>query len=91
MDFTIQEDRIVHEDASGAVVAGVYFPSRGDGVVEITSTRVDASLAGQGVAGQLLTTLAETLRSDGRKAIPTCSYAVKWFSKHPEYEDLLQR
>lgn len=91
MNFTIEEDRIVHKDASGAVLAGVYFPSRGDGVVEITSTQVDTSLAGHGIAGQLLTTLAETLRDDGRKAIPTCSYAVHWFSKHPEYANLLQQ
>ena len=27
---------------------------------------------------------------DGRKAVLSCSYAVKWFSKHPEYADVLE-
>ena len=33
--------------------------------------------------------LAEKLREDNLKAELTCSYAVKWFSKHREYEDVL--
>ncbi|WP_301589269.1 N-acetyltransferase [Anaerostipes faecis] len=24
------------------------------------------------------------------KVIPTCSYAVRWFEKHPEYQKLLK-
>ena len=29
-------------------------------------------------------------RQDGRKARPTCSYAVHWFETHPEEQDLLE-
>ena len=46
-------------------------------------------LAGQGIAGQLLRAVADTLRRDGRKARATCSYAVHWFETHPEEKDLL--
>ena len=88
MDFVTKEDSICLEDASGAVIAGVFFLPRSENIVEITSTQVDSSLRGQGVADRLLTALAEKLRADGLKAIPTCSYAVKWFLNHPEYADI---
>ena len=50
---------------------------------------VDGSLRGQGVSGQLLRAVADTLRQDGRKARVTCSYAIHWFETHPEEQDLL--
>ena len=34
---------------------------------------------------------AAQLRRDHKKAILTCSYAVQWFEKHPEYDDVVQR
>lgn len=34
--------------------------------------------------------IARSLRETGRKAIPTCSYAKKWFGQHPEYADVLR-
>lgn len=89
MEFQKRQDRIWLEDASGREIAFVSFPARDGDTVEITSTVVDKSLQGQGMAGKLLEALAAELRSDGRKAIPTCSYAVKWFAQHPEQADLL--
>ena len=59
------------------------------GKVEITHTIVNEDFQGQGLAGRLTMALAEKLRSDNLKAELTCSYAVKWFSKHREYEDVL--
>ena len=53
-------------------------------------TQVDPSLSGQGIAGKLVREAAEQLRADGRKAVLTCSYAIQWFSQHPEYEDILE-
>ena len=29
-------------------------------------------------------------RREGKKAILTCSYAIRWFRMHPEYQDLLE-
>ena len=53
------------------------------------SRRVDPSLRGQGVAGQLVKRAAGALRSTGRKARVTCSYARDWFARHPEEADVL--
>lgn len=75
-------------DETGKLLAEVTFPEQ-EGIAVINHTFVDGSLRGQGVAGQLLRAVADTLRQDGRKAKVTCSYAVHWFETHPEEQDLL--
>ena len=58
--------------------------------MEVTHTVVDESVRGRGIAGQLMKELVKELREDGRKAELSCSYAVRWFEKHPECSDVLQ-
>lgn len=89
MEFVTEENRVFAESAKGAVLAEVLFPDLDEHTVEITHTYVDVSLRGQGIAGQLLLATAKQLRAQGKKALPSCSYAVQWFKKHPEYTDLL--
>lgn len=89
MNFITEKNRIYLNNDTGSLIAEVTFPDRGDGVVEINHTFVDESLRGQGVAGKLLELAAEKIRADGKKAIPTCSYAVKWFEKNPDYGTIL--
>ena len=88
MEFRQEPGRIFATSEDGRLLAEVTFPER-EGAAEIDHTFVDSSLRGQGVAGQLLQAAADTLRAQGRKARPTCSYAVRWFATHPEYADLL--
>ena len=90
MEFKKSIDRIWLEDARGEEIAFVSFPKKTDQIVEITSTVVDQSLRGQGVAGKLMETLVQELRNRGQKAYPVCTYAVKWFAQHPEQEQLLE-
>ena len=90
MELRKRQDRIWMEDPSGAEIAFVSFPQESEHTVRIASTVVDSSLRGQGVAGILLESLAKELRATDRKAIPVCSYAVKWFQEHPEQQDLLE-
>lgn len=90
MDFKKKADRIWLENEDSKEIAFVAFPARTAQTVEITSTVVDPSLQGQGVAGKLMQTLAQELRDRGQKAIPVCSYAVKWFSQHPDQTDVLE-
>lgn len=89
MDFKKKAGRIWLENQNGEEIAFVAFPDKTAHTVEITSTVVDDSLRGQGVAAKLLEALTQELRSKGQKAVPTCSYAQKWFSQHPEQADLL--
>lgn len=88
MDFNVERDRIFLQDSSGKMVAEVTFPELADHVVNINHTFVDESLRGQGIAGKLLEAAAQKLQNEGKKAYPTCSFAVKWFEAHPEYSDL---
>lgn len=88
MTFSQEPGRIFARDENGKLLAEVTFPQQ-DGVAVINHTFVDDSLRGQGEAGQLLQAVADTLRREGRKARPTCSYAVHWFDTHPEERDLL--
>lgn len=84
-----ENNRIYRTNESGRMIAEVTFPNRSPNTVEIDHTFVDPVLRGQGVAGQLLEAAAKNLRERGLKAVPTCAYAVEWFQKHPEYEDVL--
>ena len=77
------------EDENGKQVALLDHPEVRPGVVRLVHTEVDPSLGGQGIAGQLTKQVADWLREEGLKAELSCSYAVRWFSKHPEYNDVL--
>lgn len=90
MDFTYTQDRIFLPDDHNNVLAEVTFPAIDDDTVDISHTYVDDSLRGQGIAGTLMEAAAQYLKARHKKAVPTCSYAVRWFEKHPEYQNLLK-
>ncbi len=90
MDLLTAPGRIWAENEEGQVIAEVIFPAE-NGVASITRTFVDGSLRGQGTAGKLLKAAVAAIRGEGMKAIPVCSYAVRWFEEHPEAADLLHR
>ncbi len=91
MDFIYEANRIYAEDESGKLLAEITFPAIDEKTVNMNHTFVDDSLRGQGVAGKLMTAAVETLRAQGKKVSPTCSYAVHWFEKHTDQQDLLER
>ena len=92
MDFKRNENQIALYSETGALLAEVTFPYTdvSHSAVEVDHTFVDASLRGQGIAGKLMIELADELKKRGLKAVPTCSYAVHWFEKHPEQAHLLK-
>ena len=61
MEFCKEPGRIFATDATGKLLAEVTFPER-EGVAVINHTFVDGSLRGQGITGQLLRAVADTLR-----------------------------
>ena len=88
MEYTVERNRILGT-RDGKVLAEITFPETGPETVVIDHTWVDPSLRGQGVAGQLVKRAADALRSTGRRARVTCSYARDWFERHPEEADVL--
>ena len=91
MDFFYEENRIYLNDENGKMIAEVTFPNESDDTVNINHTFVDDSLRGQGVAGKLLEAVATKLRTENKKAHPTCSYAVNWFEKNQDYKDIYSK
>ena len=89
MDFITENNRIYKQDDSGKVLAEILFPDEGVGIVAITRTFVDESLHGQGIADQLMRAACAELEAQDKRATLVCSYAVKWFEKHPEHKGLL--
>ena len=48
------------------------------------------ALRGKGTAGRLLEGVAAHARARGLKIVPICGYAVAWFQRHPEHDDLIK-
>ena len=90
MEFTHSSNQIALYDEKGRMIAEVTFPDVDADTVNINHTFVDDCLRGQGVAGQLMKAAAEQLREQRKKAVLTCSYAVNWFGKHPEFGDVVK-
>lgn len=84
MEFITEKDRIYATDPAGNIIAEVTFPTEA-GVSTIDHTFVDPSLRGEGIAGKLVKLAADKILAEGNKIAATCSYAVTWFKRHPEY------
>ena len=90
MQFIIENHKIYAQNEAGERLAESGFPPHWTkNTVSIDHTFVDPSLRGQGVAATLMKMTIEELRRSGRKAVPVCSFAQKWFDAHPEQADLL--
>lgn len=74
---------------AGNVKARVTMSDPKDGVVDITKTYVCPCDRGLGYAERLMGRAAAHIKDAGLKAHCSCSYAEKWFSKHPEYQDII--
>ena len=90
MELKYESERIcIDNPATGVLDAEIFFPEEADGIHNITHTMVSPTLRGNGVAGLLTLAAAEMLRKEGKKTRLTCSYAIKWFADHPEYNDIV--
>lgn len=89
MDFIHDKNEITLRNEQNEIVAYVKFPEVTDDIVNVTTTYVSESLQGQGIAGKLMNELVINLTKTNRKVIPTCTYARNWFSKHPEFKNLI--
>lgn len=53
--------------------------------LDILHTIVPGQLEGQGIASAMVRAAYDYARTHGLKPLATCSYAVAWLQKHPEY------
>ncbi|MGN0076378.1 MAG: GNAT family N-acetyltransferase [Parafannyhessea sp.] len=89
MIFQVNDNNVEFLGDDDDVKGEVDFTDAGDGVMDITKTYVAPSERGMGTAGLLMGRAAAHIKSMGKKARLSCSYAKDWFKKHPEYRDLV--
>ncbi|MBQ4250020.1 MAG: N-acetyltransferase [Clostridia bacterium] len=83
LEFIYEKERIYSLDENGRLIAEITFPARGgDAVIDHTFT--DPSLRGQGVADRLVRAAVKEIKARGLTPRATCSYAARWFERHPE-------
>ena len=89
MHYEIQTNEIFILDENNEKIAFIKFPNVSDNVVNITTTYVSDVLRGQGIAGKLINLVYDEVKRTNRYVIPTCSYAVNWFNKNLDKQDVL--
>ena len=55
----------------------------------ILHVEAEPSLRGTGAAGRFMQALVDHARRAGLKLVPRCSYAVAWFRRHADDQDVL--
>ena len=91
MEFIISENEIYLVDEEGNKLAYVKFPSVDENTVMVTTTYVSDVLRGQGVAGKLMNALYDELNKTNKKVILKCSYAVSWFEKNTDKQNVIAK
>lgn len=82
-------DRHRYEAHVDGAIAGYAEYDEHNDFVAFPHTEVGKSYQGMGIANSLVRRAADDLRAKGGKAYPLCPYVTTWFTKHPEYDDVL--
>lgn len=86
MELAIQHEQdkesfaVVIEGQRAFVTYEIY-----DGALDVRKTFVPKELEGRGIASKLVQAAYDYARAQNLKCIATCSYAVVWLQRHPEY------
>jgi predicted GNAT family acetyltransferase len=70
------------------MIAAAYYRDE-RGTLSFVHTEVPEQFSGAGIATDLARGTFELLRKSGRKAILVCPFMVHFFTKHPEYADVV--
>jgi hypothetical protein len=90
-------DQVLDDEGDGRITmqveGGRVFADyrREEDTLLVTHVEADPALRGKGAAPQFMKALAERARGRGERIRPLCSYAAVWFTRHPEYDDVLSR
>ena len=76
------------ELAENGALAFANYRHTGD-VYTLPHVEAAPELRGKGTADRLMVGIAALARANGFKLRPTCSYALAWFRRHPEQNDLV--
>ncbi|MEG1615972.1 MAG: GNAT family N-acetyltransferase [Bacteroidales bacterium] len=60
-----------------------------DNALDIRHTLVPKEIGGKGIAAALVKAAYDYAKEAGLKPMATCSYAVVWLERHPEYQGVV--
>jgi len=89
MDFKIENNRVFSLSPEGKLLAELTFPARDDKRVNVDHVFVDESLRGQGIASHLMDLVCAYVQEHRLMIVAKCPYAIEWFKKHPERQDVV--
>lgn len=89
MNFIYEDHRIYVKNEDEKIIVNATFPYLKEGVVVVDHTFVDPSMRGQGIASKLMHEVYTFAKSKNYKMVATCPYAVAWFKKHQELNDII--
>ncbi len=90
MKIEHKKDAIIMVNERGEEIAALEYREVNN-VYHLMSTYVNPAYRGQGLAGELMEEMIALLKEKDAKISPVCGYAVKYFSLHPEFKELLDR
>ncbi|MEM7131586.1 MAG: GNAT family N-acetyltransferase [Chloroflexota bacterium] len=85
---TNNEAKKRYETTIDGKVAFLEYMSAGKNIV-LSHTEVPAELEGQGIGGQLVKHVLDTIESQNQKVIVTCPFVLGYMQRHPEYRKLV--
>lgn len=95
MEYQVQHNKDANrfEAVIGDKVIGLvdYMISSDQKTMIVPHTEVNEEFEGRGIAGAMTKSLLEYVRENGIKISPLCPYTAAYISRHPEYQDLLDR
>lgn len=89
MDYIYEENRIYAKREDNLLLAEVTFPARDDTRVNLDHIYIDQSLRGQRAASDLMLLAYNYIKDRNMMIIAKCPYAIKWFKRHEEYQDIV--
>ena len=70
-------------------VAGAYYRLDDNGNLVLTHTEVPSEFSGRGIGSRLAQGTFDLIRASGRKAVLRCPFMAAFYSRHPEYSDIV--
>ncbi len=91
MNFIYEDHKIYVLNEENKEIVKATFPLYKEGVVVVDHTYVNPSLRGQGIASKLMHEVSLHAKKLGYKVVATCPYAVVWYKKHQEYDEIIDQ
>lgn len=92
MNASIVHNKDMHRfelPISGEDIAAAYYRVDENGHLVLVHTEVPSEYSGQGIASKLALGLFEMARTEGWKLVLRCPFMQGWFSRHPEFGDVV--